>query len=62
DATNVTDTGVATLKALSSLTSLNIYHTLITEKGMRDLTAALPACKVVFDRDSALPNRRGGKQ
>jgi len=31
---------------------------MVTEKGMRDLKAAVPACEIVFDRDSSLPNRR----
>jgi len=31
---------------------------LVTEKGLQELTTALPACEIVFDRDSALPSRR----
>ena len=31
---------------------------LVTEKGMQALKASLPACEIVFDRDSALPVRR----
>jgi len=30
----------------------------VTEKGLQSLKTALPQCEVVFDRDSALPNRR----
>ena len=58
DTTNVTDTGAQTLKSMSGLKTLNLYHTLVTEKGARELIAALPSCKIVFDRDSSLPNRR----
>ena len=58
DATDVSDKSVETLKAMGGLKSLNLYHTLVTEKGMHELAAALPACKIIFDRDSALPNRR----
>jgi hypothetical protein len=43
---------------MTELRALNIYHTLVTENGMAALKAALPDCKIVFDRDSALPNRR----
>ena len=43
---------------MAGLKSLNLYHTLVTEKGMQELKTALPACEIVFDRDSALPNRR----
>jgi hypothetical protein len=58
DTTNVTDIGAQALKSMTGLKSLNLYHTLVTEKGMQDLKAALPSCEIVFDRDSARPNRR----
>jgi hypothetical protein len=58
DTTDISDKSVATLKSMSGLKSLNLYHTLVTEKGKDELAAALPACKIIFDRDSALPNRR----
>ena len=38
---------------------LNLYHTLVTEKGLETLKAALPACHIIWDRDSSLPTRRG---
>jgi hypothetical protein len=44
---------------MPNLRVLNIYHTLITEKGLAQLKAALPSCSIIFDRDSALPARRG---
>jgi hypothetical protein len=43
---------------MTSLKELNLYHTLVTEKGLEDLEGALPDCEITFDRDSALPNRR----
>ena len=43
---------------MTGLKSLNLYHTLVTEKAMQELKSALPSCEIVFDRDSALPNRR----
>lgn len=43
---------------MNSLKSLNLYHTLVSEKGYQDLQASLQSCNIVFDRDSALPNRR----
>ena len=58
---NMTDEagGDATLlKSMTSLRELNLYHTLVTEKGLEDLESALPDCEITFDRDSALPNRR----
>ena len=54
----VTDSGVRALKSMAGLKSLNLYHTLITEKAMKEIQSALPTCEIVFDRDSALPNRR----
>ena len=58
DFTGVTDNGAKTLESMSSLKALNLYHTLVTEKGWQEIKSALPSCEIVFDRDSALPNRR----
>ena len=58
DATSITDQGLQGLQSINGLRALNVYHTLVTEKGMSALRSALPECKVVFDRDSALPTRR----
>jgi hypothetical protein len=46
------------LKSMAGLKALNLYHTLVTEKGWQEIKSALPSCEIVFDRDSALPNRR----
>jgi hypothetical protein len=37
---------------------VNLYHTVFTENGVKRLKEKLPKCKVVWDRDSARPNRR----
>ena len=58
DNANVTDQSIGVLKAMGTLRSLNLYHTLVTEKGYGELKNSLPLCKIIFDRDSALPNRR----
>lgn len=55
----ITDGGIDNLKAMRDLKVLNLYHTLVTEKGLALLKSALPGCGIVFDRDSALPARRG---
>jgi Leucine-rich repeat (LRR) protein len=55
----VTDASIGDLSTLHDLRVLNLYHTLVTEKGVAQLKNALPACAIVFDRDSALPTRRG---
>ncbi len=60
DATGVTDAGMDSLASLSSLKLLNIYHTAVTEKAFDRFKTAVPACHVIWDRDSALPNRRKG--
>ena len=46
------------LAALPNLQMVNLYHTLFTENGVKRLKEKLPKCKVVWDRDSARPNRR----
>jgi hypothetical protein len=59
DSATITDAGIQSLQALNSLRTLNLYHTLVTETGYRNLKTALPGCKIVWDRDSSLPTRRG---
>ena len=59
DSAGITDAGAEQLKSMASLKVLNLYHTLVTEDAYRALAAALPQCKIVWDRDSSLPNRRG---
>ena len=58
DGATITDAGVETLCAMTSLKSLNLYHTLVSEKGYQRLRQALPGCQIVYDRNSALPARR----
>jgi hypothetical protein len=58
DNTGITDQGAQALRSMTELRALNIYHTLVTENAMLALKTALPECQIVFDRDSALPNRR----
>jgi hypothetical protein len=31
----------------------------VTEPGYQKLKAALPGCRIIWDRDSSLPTRRG---
>ncbi len=59
DSATVTDAGLDPLTGLAGLRLLNLYHTLVTDAGFRKLKAALPECKIVWDRESALPTRRG---
>ncbi len=58
DSANVTDAAVPTLSTMKNLKFLDLYHTTVSEKGFTTLDRALPDCKIVWDRDSALPNRR----
>jgi hypothetical protein len=55
----VTDASVLHLAGLRKLRVLNLYHTLVTEKGLETLKTALPGCHIIWDRDSSLPTRRG---
>jgi hypothetical protein len=50
---------VEPLKLLVNLKVLNLYHTLVTERGFETLKASLPNCRIIWDRESSLPNRRG---
>jgi N-acyl-D-aspartate/D-glutamate deacylase/Leucine-rich repeat (LRR) protein len=58
DSTGLTDNGLSSLSKMSGLRYVNLYHTLVSEKGMDGLKKQLPNCRIVFDRDSSLPNRR----
>jgi N-acyl-D-amino-acid deacylase len=58
DSATITDGAVDSLAALGSLKHLNLYHTLVTASAHERLKAALPNCSIVYDRESALPNRR----
>jgi dihydroorotase/N-acyl-D-amino-acid deacylase len=58
DSANISDAGLQTLRGMAGLRVLNLYHTLVTEKGYEDLKKNLPDCRIIFDRDSSLPNRR----
>ena len=59
DSANLSDEAVDSLAALQTLQYVNLYHTLISEQGHARLVKALPKAKIVWDRDSKLPNRRG---
>jgi hypothetical protein len=58
DSANVGDAVIDTLVSLPRLEVLNLYHTLITETGVQRIKSSLPKCKVIWDENSALPNRR----
>ena len=49
---------LAIYAALRSLKEVNLYHTTVTEQGYARLKEARPGCRIVWDRDSSLPNRR----
>ncbi len=59
DGATVSDAGLDPLTGLTGLKLLNLYHTLVTDSGFRKLKTALPECNIVWDRESALPTRRG---
>ncbi len=59
DSATLTDNAAEPLSAFRDLKLLNVYHTLITDAGYKKLKAALPGCRIVYERESALPVRRG---
>ena len=54
----ITDSGTAALAAFTQLKALNLYHTLVTDKGFEQLKTALPTCDIHYERDSARRERR----
>ena len=59
DSVTVTDAGIGHFRAFPHLKLLNLYHTLVTEPAYETLRGALPGCRIVWDRESSLPIRRG---
>jgi len=58
DSAGVTDAGVEALGAMAGLKSVNLYHTLVSEKGFAALKKQRPDSEIVWDFDSSLPGRR----
>jgi hypothetical protein len=58
DSADIGDESIDILAGMPGLQSVNLYHTLVTEAGAKRLREARPKCKVIWDRDSARPNRR----
>jgi hypothetical protein len=58
DSADVGDESIDVLAGMPALRTVNLYHTLFTENGVKRLKEKLPKCKVIWDRDSARPNRR----
>ncbi len=58
DTANITDAAVETLGGFAHLKYLNLYHTLVTEQALEKLKKAMPDCRIVYDVESSLPNRR----
>jgi hypothetical protein len=43
---------------LRALKDLDLYHTLVSEKGFEQLKTLLPGCRIQYDRDSTRRERR----
>lgn len=59
DSATLTDAAADVLTGFPHLKLLNVYHTLLTDAGFAKIKAALPGCRIIYERDSALPLRRG---
>ena len=57
DTVDLTDAGIAHVAGFKRLKQLDLYHTLVTDKGFQQLKQALPDCVIHYSRDSA--RRRG---
>ena len=58
DSVDIGDESVDVLASMPNLQTVNLYHTTVTAAGAERLKKALPKCNVIWDRDSAKPNRR----
>jgi hypothetical protein len=58
DSADIGDESIPVLAAMPNLRKVNLYHTTFTENGIKQLKEKLPKCQLVWDRDSARPNRR----
>ena len=58
DSVDVGDESIDVLASMPNLQIVNLYHTTVTAAGAERLKKALPKCQVIWDRDSARPNRR----
>ena len=58
DSTLVTDQAITQLSGYPGLTVVNLYHTLVTAEGAGRLKKSRPGCRIVWDPNSSLNNRR----
>jgi hypothetical protein len=58
DSTNVGDEGAEALASMPALKLLDLYHTLVSERGYERIKSSLPLCNILWEKDSALPSRR----
>ena len=58
DSALVTEKGLDHLTVFPKLRVLNLYHTLVGEQAYQKLKDHYGNCEIIWDRDSALPNRR----
>ena len=52
------DLFTALLASISTLKSLDLYHTLVSDKGYERIKTSVPKCSIFWDKDSTLPSRR----
>ena len=55
--TQVTDAGLARLTELKELSGLDVRKTKVTAKGVADFHAALPACRISWDKGTIEPKK-----
>jgi hypothetical protein len=58
DSADIGDESVQVFASMPNLRVANLYHTLLSETGAAKLKEQLPNCQIIWDRDSARPNRR----
>jgi hypothetical protein len=58
DSTYVTEKSGSVLLGFKALETLNLYHTVVTPPVYQDLKKGLPSCRIIWEEESANPNRR----
>jgi hypothetical protein len=54
----VGDRGAELLASIPTLKSLDLYHTLVSDRGYQQIRSALPECQILWEKDSSLTSRR----
>jgi hypothetical protein len=52
DHTGVTDRGIDSLRSITTLKFIDLYHTTVSKAGFERLKTSLPQCRISYDEQS----------